>query len=133
MPDTSLEIQIHPVAFSGTDRLAQFRRAKEIAEEMRKIEGVENAQVRELLQKAIGIQNTIDPIITAAIITGTSAVVAATVTGIFSLLREKREKKDHRETAICVLGDWYVIKNEADERKAIKRIQAQIKTKKKKK
>jgi hypothetical protein len=74
MPDTSLEIQIHLVAFSGTDRLAQFRRAKEIAEEMRKIEGVENAQVRELLQKAIGIQNTIDPIITAAIITGASAV-----------------------------------------------------------
>jgi hypothetical protein len=133
MPDTSLEIQIHPVAFSGTDRLAQFRRAKEIAEEIRKIEGVENAQVRELLQKAIGIQNTIDPIITAAIITGASGVVEATITGIFSLLREKREKKDHRETIIYVLGDWHVIKHEADERKVIKCIEAQIKREKEEK
>jgi ferredoxin-fold anticodon binding domain-containing protein len=110
----SLKLDIHPVAFAGTDRAEHFRRAREIAEEIRKIHGIEDAKVYERFQKAVGIQNTVDPIIVAAIVSATSVVVAATITGIFTVLREKREKKDHRETVVQIFGNWYVINKESE-------------------
>ena len=98
----SLTIHIHPVAITGTDRSEQFRRAQDIAKDLRSIDGVKNAECIEPLQKTGVIYNRVDPIITVALIGAASTTINAIVSEIFKLLREKRDKKDHREDMIFI-------------------------------
>ena len=114
----SIRIKIQPVAYPETSKAERAHRASALADEMRQIEGVENARVWEPIQKLGGIQNGLDPTIVAALIQGGAAVVTATVASILAVLATKRSKGEQRETIITINNNWYKI-TDGSERAAV--------------
>ena len=128
--EMNITIKIHPVPIAGTSRKEQFARAQVITSELRNLEGVETAECYEL--KSPGIQNTLDPLITV-IITAAGPVVSTLISEIFALLRDKRDKKDHRATVFIVGDDILHIenKNETSNMRRLTKIIKKHSTKKK--
>ncbi len=67
------------------------------------------------MEKIAGIDNTLDPAITVSIISATGTTLAAIITGIFALLRDKRNKRDHRATVINIGNNWLQHRGDDDE------------------
>ena len=120
---TRLTIRIHPVPVTGTDRTEQFARAKAIADDLNKIEGLANVETHYGHRV---ILNTIDPMITAEIIEATRPMLTSLVHELLELLREKRGKKDHRKTMIFLGDSAYLVTNK-NETKQKGKIQKQTK------
>ena len=115
-----LVIRIHPVPVTGTDRTEQFARAKTIADDLKKIEGL--AKVEALYGHRV-ILNTLDPMITAEIIDATGPMLMSLVDKLLKLLREKRGKKDHLKTMIFLGDSAYLVtnKNETEQKEKIQK------------
>jgi hypothetical protein len=121
-----LTIRIHPVPVTGTDRHEQFKRAKAIAGDLKKIEGLANVESHQPLYGNRAILNTINPMITAEIVEATGPMLDVVVQELFELLRERREKKDHRKTMILIGESAYLVTNK-NEAKQSEKILRQIK------
>ena len=114
-------VDIHPVPFPGVSKDEQFERAEAFAQQLSKIEGFATVTIKPISRRPGVILNTVDPIITAAIIT---AIGAPTVSAFFKVLRERREKKDLRETIVFFQDCTFQIndQNEATMQKAIEKL-----------
>jgi len=107
-----LEIEIIPVAYPATTRKEQAERAKILAQELGSIKGVESAKPFERLAKAHEIQNS-GGLLIVTVITASGPLVVEIVKGIFQLLRNKRNRKDHRETVINIHKNYFIRKRHA--------------------
>ena len=128
MPSSSerITIRIHPVPVAGTELSEQFKRAKAIADDLKKIGGFTNVESHQPLYENRVILNTLDPMITAEIIEATGPILSVMVQELFELLRAKREQKDHRKTMILLGDSAYLVTNK-NETKQGEKIQKQIK------
>ncbi len=125
--NSQLIIEIYPSPFPETEPREEFRTAQRIVGDLEKLKSSANIKVTVPVRGSSG--PALDPagvlIVIAILRYVVGPALTGMVNGIFALLRESRDKKEHRETIIIVQGKRHKITNR-NENKEKARIQKEI-------